>query len=229
MTSTKSSTISARVARPPASSAAPALALLLLLCPLAFGAPAAASEAGSEARAVIEETVVEVLAVLNAEDLSTEARLARIEEIAYARFDFDIIARLVLSRGWKRFSADQQQEFIREFKDYLANSYGQRIEVYNQEKVAVVGVRDEPRGDVTVHTKIVGGEYDGALVDYRMRQREGSWRVIDVVIEGISLVSNYRDQFRAVMSRHGPDGLLEQLRKKNAASGAEGGSARAAS
>ncbi len=63
----------------------------------------------------------------------------------------------------------------------------------------------------------MGGEFEGALVDYRLRNRAGGWRVIDVVIEGISMVSNYRDQFKSIVSSGGPELLLEKLRQKNAA------------
>jgi hypothetical protein len=82
----------------------------------------------------------------------------------------------------------------------------------------VVGERQEPRGDVTVLTKVVGGEYDGSLVDYRMRSKNGGpWLVIDVIVEGVSLVSNYRDQFKEVLSNGGPEELLRRLKEKNAA------------
>ena len=231
MISTTCSMTCARVARRRGSDPARVLAGLVasLGCALVLAAPAAASDASSEARAVIEQTVTEVLAVLNNGDLTTEARLERLEKVAFARFDFDIVARLVLSRGWRRFSPAQREEFIHEFTNYLANSYGKRIDVYDQEQVEVTGARDEPRGDVTVHTRVVGGEYNGALIDYRMRKRDGEWRIIDVILEGISLVSNYRDQFREVLSRSGPDGLLEKLREKNAAAGVDDGGPQAAS
>ena len=130
------------------------------------------------------------------------------------------MSRLVLAKYWKRFDAEQQREFVEEFRTFLANDYGSRLERYEQADVVVLGERQEPLGDVTVQTKIVGGENDGALVDYRMRNRKGEWRIIDVVIEGISLVANFRDQFREVMSSDGPDRLLEKLREKNAAAAA---------
>ena len=66
-----------------------------------------------------------------------------------------------------------------------------------------------------MRTKIVGGENNGAIVDYRMRQGEGGWRIIDVMIEGISLVANFRDQFREVLARGGPEALLQKLKEKN--------------
>ncbi len=185
---------------------------------VAFVCPAAAtgSSIDPEPREVIQATVDEVLAVLRRSDLSSEERRTAIEEIAYARFDFTTMSRLVLGHRWKRFSTPQKQEFLREFKLYLANNYGSRIDRYDQEQVELFDERQEPRGDVTVRTRILGGEFNGVIVDYRLRDRDGTWRVIDVVIEGISLVSNYRDQFKEVLSRGGPDHLLEQLRKKNA-------------
>ena len=63
----------------------------------------------------------------------------------------------------------------------------------------------------------MGGKNDGALVDYRMRQNSGAWKIIDVTVEGISLVANYRDQFRKVASRGGPTVVIQKLKEKNAA------------
>ena len=91
-----------------------------------------------------------------------------------------------------------------------------RIHGHDQEQVEITGTRKEPRGDVTVHTRIVGGEFENAIVDYRLRKKDGKWRIIDVIIEGISMVSNFRDQFKEVLSRGGPDLLLTKLKEKNA-------------
>ena len=192
-----------------------ALALTALLgVGIAGGDGRAAAEPGP--REVVEQTVEEVVAVLRDPALSQGERRAAIEAIAYERFDFTTMSKLVLARNWKRFSAEQRDEFLREFKEYLANSYGDRIDRYEQEEVEIVGEREEPRGDVTVQTRIVGGDNAGVTVEYRLRGRTGHWRVIDVVVEGISLVSNYRDQFREVLSNGGPDHLLVRLREKNA-------------
>ncbi len=177
----------------------------------------AATESEAGARVVIAETVEEVLAVLRDESTPTEDRIRSIEEIVYGRFDLYVMSRLVLARNWKRFSEEQKAEYVEEFKQYLTNSYGRRIGRYDQQEVEIIGEREEPRGDVVIQTKIVGGEFEGALVDYRLRNQTGDWRVIDVVIEGISMVSNYRDQFKSIVSSGGPELLLEKLREKNAA------------
>ena len=197
----------------PMAAAVAMLAAVFLATPIAGEGAAQATR--SAPMTVVSDTVDEVIAVLNDASLSSEERRSRIEEIAYQRFDFVTMSRLVVARYWKRFTPAQQDELVREFKEFLARTYGDRIDRYNQEQIEIVGERQEPRGDVSVLTRIVGGEYDAAEVDYRLRGEDGSWRIIDVKIEGISLVLNYRDQFKAVLSRGGPDGLLEALRKKN--------------
>lgn len=191
---------------------------LLGALPLIFSVavPAEGDTAPTSApQKIIEQTVDEVVTVLADETRSSDLRRAELEVIARRHFDFRSMSRLVLARNWKRFSKPQQAEFVEVFTRYLANDYGSRLDRYEQEKVEVLGERQEPRGDVTVKTAIVGGENDGALVDYRMRDRKGQWKIIDVVIEGISLVANFRDQFRDVIARSGPEGLLEKLREKN--------------
>ena len=191
--------------------------LCLLTALLAATAPAPPAGAAQGPRDVIQETVDAVLVVLRDDQLPLAERHRRIESIAYGVFDFPTVSRLVLARNWRRFDPDQRQAFIVEFKLMLANNYRSRFDSYSGENVDLLGDRKEPRGDVTVRTRLVGGDNDGINIDYRLRQSDGRWLVIDVLVEGISLVSNYRDQFKAVLSGgNGPDELLEKMRKKNA-------------
>jgi phospholipid transport system substrate-binding protein len=185
---------------------------------LACVAGAAPVRAGSDGpSAVIRQTADAVVAVLNDGALDSAQRRRRIEDIAYERFDFDTISRLVLGRNWKALSPAQQEEFRREFRSLLSESYGRRIDRYEQEQVKILGERAEQRGDVTVQTKIVGGQANDLEVDYRLRQRDGAWLVIDVVVEGASLLSNYRSQFAEVWSQGGADGLLKRMRERKIA------------
>jgi len=172
-------------------------------------------------RDVVASTVDEVLAVLKDASLTPEARKERIVQIAYARFDFPTMSKLVLARYWKRFDAAQRESFQKEFKDFLAHRYGDRIDRYEQESVEIVGERSSKTGDAIVETRIHRPRAESVAVDYRLRERGGDWRVIDVKIEGISLVSNYRDQFHEVLSHGGPEKLLAQLRERNAGRGGE--------
>ncbi len=179
----------------------------------------AASAPAPGPREVVAKTVDDVLAVLKDASLTPEARRDAIVEIAYERFDFPTMSKLVLAKYWKRFDPAQREAFQKEFKDFLAHRYGDRIDRYEQEKVEIVGERSAKGGDAIVQTRIHRPRAESVLVDYRLRSSGGDWRVIDVKIEGISLVSNYRDQFHEVLSQGGPAKLLAQLRERNAAGG----------
>ncbi len=204
---------------------------LSLLTPLLLaGAVAAApvenpdqATATAAARSTLSDTVDEVLDVLRDPD-GTDAKLVRLEAITDRRFDFPRMTKLVLGRNRKKLSEEQQVEFQHEFKRHLTITYGNRIEGFAEEQIEIGDARLERNGDVTVKTKIVGGAADGLLVDYRMRESEGSWGIIDVVIEGVSLVQNFRAQIQDIVSSKGADQLIVELRAKNQSSASGAGS-----
>lgn len=159
-----------------------------------------------------------VIRVLQEDGLAKSVRRSRVEEIVYGAVDFETLSRLVMARNWARLDDAQQQEFKREFKRHLSATYGRRVDSYSNEVVEVTGEREEARGDHTVKTVIRrGGGNADILVDYRLRKREGEWKIIDFVIEGVSLVANFRSQFQELMSSGGPEKLLAALREKTAA------------
>jgi phospholipid transport system substrate-binding protein len=195
-----------------------AISGVVLMVMLASGMPSLAAEdsdLAEEPRKVIEETVSQIIAILARKDESAEFRIHEIERIAYDVFDFTTMSKLVLARKWRKLSKDQKGEFVREFKRSLSRTYGTRLDRYNQEQVEIIGTQVEPRDDVSIKTRIVGGEFGGAELSYRMRKRSDRWRIIDVVIEGVSLVSNYRSQFAEILNSGTIDDLLERLRDKN--------------
>jgi phospholipid transport system substrate-binding protein len=165
----------------------------------------------------VSSTIDRVLEVLDSDGLTTQERIDRIEVIVEDRFDFRLISRLVLGRNWKKLNPVQRDEFTREFRQHLSQTYGRRLETYSGEQIALGDTREESNGDVTVKTRIVGGSVDGATVDYRLRRRDEGWFVIDIVIEGVSLLQNFRSQIQEIVSTKGTAGLIETLREKNAA------------
>ncbi len=182
-----------------------------------FGASGVASGAvpKNSAKDVVSIALAKVMEVLEDVDAPSENRRERITEIAYAHFDFRTMSKLVVARPWRNFSKQQRAEFVPAFKTLLARSYGRRLERYQETRVEVVGEVVESRGDVTVQSQIVGGQFDGATMNYRMRSKTGEWLVIDVIIEGISLVSNFRDQFKPIVASGGAVELLRQVHEKN--------------
>jgi len=172
--------------------------------------------AADSPRGTVQETADAVVAVLADKSLSTPQRRQKVEDIVYAHFDFETLSRLVLARNWKDLSPTQQQEFVSEFKQHLSMTYGKNVETYNNEKAVVTGDREEARGDWTVKTKIVRPGAEDILVDYRLRKEGNDWRMIDVIIEGVSLVANFRSQFQDIITKDGAARLITLLREKNA-------------
>jgi phospholipid transport system substrate-binding protein len=191
-----------------------ALALLLTLVAGVGGRAGAADQTPSQ---VVDGLANRVIPILQDKSLSSDQKREQIEQIAYQAMDFDTLSKLVLARNWPKFSAPQQEEFVAEFKRHLSVTYGRNVDNYKNEKVKILGEREEGRGDVTVQTKILrGGGSDDILVDYRLRQRDGQWKIIDVIVEGVSLVSNFRSQSQDIVAQGGPDRLLVLLKEKNA-------------
>jgi phospholipid transport system substrate-binding protein len=197
---------------------------------LALAAPAGAEaippdEAQTRARAAVDETVSKVLAVLRDDALPTPQKREQIEALAYGRFDFDTISKLVLARNWSKLSEQQRTDFVKEFKRHLSLTYGNSFEGYTDESVQTLGTRMESNGDVTVRSQLVGGKAgEGVAIDYRLRPKDGEWYVIDVIIERVSLISNFRSQIQEIIAKNGADGLIGALRAKNAAREAQAGS-----
>jgi len=176
---------------------------------------AVAVAAATEPAAVVTKLADDVIAVLKQEGISKAEKRERLEGMVLSSVDFDTLSRLVMARNWGRLSEAQQAEFKREFKRHLSATYGRRIDNYQNETVEILGTREEARGDRTVKSRINrGGGIEDVLVDYRLRQRDGEWKIIDFIIEGVSLVANFRSQFQELMSEGGAEHLLSALRKK---------------
>jgi len=185
----------------------------LLACAAILSPP---TRAADSPRTVVDATTSSVIATLADTSLSVPEKRRRVEEIVYARVDFDTLSRLVLGQGWNHLNEEQRGEFEREFKQNISATYGRNVESYENERVTIIGDRQEPRGDWTVRTKIVRHGSDDISVDYRLRETDGTWKIIDVTIEGLSLASNFRSQFQEIMANGSIDRLLTILREKNA-------------
>jgi len=185
---------------------------------LSLGLAAAPARAATPAE-TIDRVASQVIDILKDESLEQATRRRRVEDVAYRSFDFDVISKLVLARNWATLSPEQQKRFIEEFKQHLSVTYGKNLDSYANEKVVLLGDREEARGDWSVKTKIArGGGNDDILVDYRLRRPAGTddWKIIDVTIEGVSLVANFRSQFQEIMANGGADRMLALLAEKNA-------------
>ena len=199
--------------------AAVSMALLLAATGIAGDSQAQGGDGADKspeaaARSSIDTALTQLLAVLADAGLSSEQRLASIEKIVRDRFNMAVAAQLALGKRKNRFSDPQTASYVCEFEPYLSNYIGNRFDRYHQEKVEILSAKRR-KSDVIVHTRILGGEYDRAVVDFRMREAGGQWRAIDVTFEGISIVRNLREQFKEILSNGGPDRLVQSLGEKN--------------
>jgi phospholipid transport system substrate-binding protein len=146
--------------------------------------------------------------------LQKDAKLTEISNIINEVFDWQELSQRTLGREWKKFSPDQQKEFVTLFEKLLEGIYADRILAYTQEKIEFGKETELKKGRVEVESYIITTDNKKVPLFYRMTNKSGQWRVYDVVIEGVSMVKNYRGQFRQILSTKKPEDLLQTLRDK---------------
>lgn len=194
--------------------------ILLLGVPPAFAA-AQHSSSGEASQSAAVQTVKEhlnkVIAVLSDPSLTGEAgkqtKIEKISDISDHLFDFRELSKRSLGIYWRRFTPKQQTEFVALYKKLLRKTYADRIVSYNNQKI-VYG-SEYPLTSKTVEVRTAVELKSGNVaINYRLINENGQWRVYDVVIEGVSLISNYRAQFRDILANNTPEGLIDILKKK---------------
>jgi phospholipid transport system substrate-binding protein len=140
-------------------------------------------------------------------------RRAEIRRVAGGLFDFNEMARLSLSRHWSAQSPREQEEFVRLFSDLLERSYLSTIENYAGERITFLG--ESINGSYAqVRSRITTDRRVEISIDYRLIERADRWEVYDVVLDNVSLVSNYRSQFNSIIRTASFGELLARLRSK---------------
>lgn len=189
---------------------------------MAFGLAglAAAQEAAQSPEALVKDTTEKVLAALeNHQDeikANPQAVMPLVRDIVLPQFDFVQMSKLVLARNWREASPEQQQRFVEEFRELLIRTYGTSLSQYSGQKVNYLPNPPSPQPDrATVRTEIVQSSGPPIPVVYQLRQGKDGWKVFDVVIEGVSLVQNYRSTFNSEIQQGGIDGLISKLSERN--------------
>lgn len=165
----------------------------------------------------IQTQVNRALEVLRDPSLKSEStkeiREKKIWTIIDGVFDYNELSKRTLGQHWKQFSPDQQEEFTRLFGKLLGSVYIDRIMAYKDEKVLFGKVTNLSDKTAEVQSEILRSS-KSIPIHYRMIFGNGEWKVYDVVIEGVSLVQNYRSQFREILTNKPPEDLLKMLRQK---------------
>ena len=165
----------------------------------------------------VKQTVDAVLDILRNKELKkadkTEQRRAQIRKVVSGRFDFAEMAKRSLAQHWKKRTPEEQKEFVPLYTDLLENTYIRKIERYENEKVVYLDEKIE--GDyATVKTNIVTTKNAEIPIEYRLLKEGDQWKAYDVVVEGVSLVNNYRNQFNNIIRSGSYEELLRRLKNK---------------
>lgn len=190
----------------------------LLLLALFGAANATADESATR---LVERTAGRMLSTLQSERAAIDRNPARINQlvdnILAPHFDFEMITRAAVGRDWNNASAAQQRALTQAFRETLVRTYAQALLKYSGQEIIYEAAKPGTRtGTVVVPTQVRGaGGAPPIPIDYRMHRQGGSWKVYDVIIENVSLIANYRGQFRNTIGRAGIDGLIRELEARN--------------
>ncbi len=162
---------------------------------------------------IVQETVGKVLGLLQDDTISDTDRKEKIYAIVGEQINFSGMSRRILAINWKKATEEQKESFESLFRLILLNTYWDRINNYNGEKVEYVTGMIEGNRFATVDTVIISNEIQ-IPITYRMELVDEKWMAYDFLIESLSLVTRYRTEYRNIIKTNGMDGLLLQMEEK---------------
>jgi phospholipid transport system substrate-binding protein len=152
--------------------------------------------------------------ILSASNHSMEEQEDRFREILRDDFAIEEIGRFVAGKYWREMTADQKRDYQKLFDEWVLKTFSIRLGGYSGETLRVINTTNTSKRDVIVHTRIAKAEGGGINTNWRVREVDGRYKIIDVYVEGVSMAVTQRSEFGAVLQRHGADGLIGLLRTR---------------
>jgi phospholipid transport system substrate-binding protein len=180
---------------------------------LALAVPALAGAPTEQLRGQIDRVIKTLEDPQLKQDGKAQERRKTVRKIADEIFDFGETAKRSLGRHWQARTPTEREEFVQLFADLLERSYISKIELFNGERVTYVSENIDGE-TATIRTRLITKQGTEIPVDYRMLKRGERWLVYDVVIEGVSLVANYRTQFNKIIQTSSYDDLVKKMKGK---------------
>jgi phospholipid transport system substrate-binding protein len=189
----------------------------LLAVLIAVALPARAQEAPD---AMVKRVSADVLATIKGDPLIQAGNEARIREVIEVKllphFDFMRMTALAMGKNWRTATPEQQKRLADEFKTLLVRTYSTALNKYRDETIDYKPLRMNPGDtDVNVRTQVMRQGGQPVQIDYSLEKKGDTWKAYDVVIGGVSLVTNYRDEFNQQVQAGGVDGLIKSLADRN--------------
>ena len=178
------------------------------------------SIAGLSPEELVKKTAEDVMSAIKSDQEIQKGDKEKIYKLAEEKilpnFDFEKISRLVLGRAWRSTSDEQKKGFIAEFRTLLLRTYAVALSKYKDQVIEFKPTRMSDSDEIViVKSEITQSGSQPIRVNYALSENSGKWLVFDIVIEGVSLVTNYRSQFSSEIRRNGMDTLIKKLSKKN--------------
>lgn len=195
---------------------------LSLLPTLALAATAAVMAAEAPPDVLVKTTTQEVLAIIK-QDKDIQAGHQKkifdlIDSKVLPHFNFTRMTRLAVGKNWSRATPEQQQELTRQFRTLLVRTYSTALTAYKDQTIDIKPLKMQAAdSETTVKTQVNQSGAQPVTIDYSMEKTPQGWKVYDVTVGGVSLVTNYRSTFDNQISQSGVDGLIKTLAEKNRA------------
>ena len=197
-----------------------ALALSLLLLFTANAAVAAAPKGDAEkAGAYIESLGHKALDAITKKDAAKDAKQKMLEGLFKDNVDFPWVARFVMGRFWRTATPEQQKRYVDAYQTFLIKHYTSRFTEYNSGSFKITGSTEGDKDEYLVGMEILPNVKNdpSILIDYKVRKDKAGFKVFDIIVEGVSLITTQRSEFAAVLNSKGVDGLIAMLESKSAA------------
>ena len=197
--------------------------LIVAVAGMIFGSTALAASPGVPARDLVEAVVSDIFEELTArrEALEDDPQAMRelVDRLVLPHFDFELMSRRVLGKRWKKATPEQQARFVSAFRNLLVRTYSILLNEYSGQTVTYLDPVPRKRDDeIIIPVRLELASNQEVRVAYVMRESATGWKVFDIAVDGVSLVTNYRSSFRSEIARHGVDGLIAHIEAKNSES-----------
>ena len=189
---------------------------LLILC-FIFNGVKAISLPSDVVKATAESVISHIEENRSVLEKNPEKIYDMVNQLIIPRFDFVSMSKWVLGKHWKQASEEQRSEFIIQFKELLVRTYARALLEYSGQEIKYLPVEQNPESNLAVvRTELTSKSSAQLPILYRTHQKNEEWKVVDVSVDGVSLVTTYRGSFATQIKKNGFDSLLNELSKKNA-------------
>lgn len=172
---------------------------------------AARATESNPAQNFIDGLAQQVLEIAKNSDMDKSGKTKKIEALFTDKVDMDFIARFVVGKNWRTATPEQQQAYIAAYKPFILKNYAGRLTRYSGQTYSLKKTRAEGNSSI-VTMEIADKNGQSFLVDYRLRDQGGSYKILDIIVEGVSLLATQRSEFASIIDQKGIEGLTEALK-----------------